>query len=386
MSSEKPTKDLTVACYYFPNYHVDSRNGKVHGKDWTEWGLVKNARPRFEGHVQPKVPLWGYGDEADSEVMAMKIDAAADHGIDAFIFDWYWYNDGPFLERCLNEGFLGAKNRDKLKFALMWANHDWHDIHPATPHYVQQQAKGGGQNFLYPGRVTEKTFEYLTDLVIHEYFSQSNYWKIDNRPYFSVYELSMLVKSFGGIDGARRRLDRFREKTINAGFDGLHLNAVVFDETILPGEVALPVDQIAGRLGFDSCTSYVWIHHLEMDRFPEFNFLDAMRGYCARWDELVKKINVPYYPNITMGWDSSPRTVQTDAFENIGYPYMSMLADNTPENFKAALIAIKEKMVEKGAPIVNINCWNEWTEGSYLEPDTVHGMKYLEAIRDVFGT
>ena len=38
-----------------------------------------------------------------------------------------------------------------------------------------------------------------------------------------------------------------------------------------------------------------------------------------------------------------------------------------------------------GERILNINCWNEWTEGSYLEPDTVHGMKYLEAVRDVFG-
>jgi hypothetical protein len=34
--------------------------------------------------------------------------------------------------------------------------------------------------------------------------------------------------------------------------------------------------------------------------------------------------------------------------------------------------------------ILNINCWNEWTEGSYLEPDTVNGMSYLEAIKDVF--
>ena len=35
--------------------------------------------------------------------------------------------------------------------------------------------------------------------------------------------------------------------------------------------------------------------------------------------------------------------------------------------------------------ILTINAWNEWTEGSYLEPDTVHGMRYLEAIRKVFG-
>ena len=32
-----------------------------------------------------------------------------------------------------------------------------------------------------------------------------------------------------------------------------------------------------------------------------------------------------------------------------------------------------------------VNCWNEWTEGSYLEPDTVHEMQYLQAVKDVFG-
>ena len=31
------------------------------------------------------------------------------------------------------------------------------------------------------------------------------------------------------------------------------------------------------------------------------------------------------------------------------------------------------------------NTCNEWTEGSYLEPDTVHGTAYLEAIRDTLG-
>ncbi len=35
--------------------------------------------------------------------------------------------------------------------------------------------------------------------------------------------------------------------------------------------------------------------------------------------------------------------------------------------------------------VLTVNSWNEWTEGSYIEPDTAHGLKYLEAIRDVFG-
>lgn len=36
--------------------------------------------------------------------------------------------------------------------------------------------------------------------------------------------------------------------------------------------------------------------------------------------------------------------------------------------------------------ILTINTWNEWTEGSYIEPKTVYGMRYLEAIGDIFGT
>src|ERR1041385_4237660 len=94
------------------------------GKDWSEWELVKAAKPRFTGHQQPKVPLWGYGDESDPKVMAQKIAAAADHGIDAFIFDWYYSNEGPSLESALARGFLGAANNTRLKFALMWANDD----------------------------------------------------------------------------------------------------------------------------------------------------------------------------------------------------------------------------------------------------------------------
>ncbi|HRY50565.1 MAG TPA: glycoside hydrolase family 99-like domain-containing protein, partial [Candidatus Paceibacterota bacterium] len=85
---------ITVACYYFGQYHPnDPRNLKERGGPWSEWELIKAAKPRFPGHAQPKVPQWGYEDESDPRVMAKKIDAAADHGIDAFIFDWYHYED-----------------------------------------------------------------------------------------------------------------------------------------------------------------------------------------------------------------------------------------------------------------------------------------------------
>jgi hypothetical protein len=38
-----------------------------------------------------------------------------------------------------------------------------------------------------------------------------------------------------------------------------------------------------------------------------------------------------------------------------------------------------------GSRVLNINSWNEWTEGSYLEPDTAHGTAYLDSIQSVFG-
>ena len=130
---EKPaSRPFQVASYYFPNYHPnDARNLKLKGPSWSEWELVKAARPRFPGHRQPNVPLWGYTDESDPSEMARKIAAAADHGIDAFIFDWYWYSGVRIMEEALERGFLRAPNRHRLKFTIMFTNHDWADYFPA---------------------------------------------------------------------------------------------------------------------------------------------------------------------------------------------------------------------------------------------------------------
>ena len=70
----------------------------------------------------------------------------------------------------------------------------------------------------------------------------------------------------------------------------------------------------------------------------------------------------------------------------MGYPFMDTIDNNTPENFKTTLQLTKDKLLEdpNGPRIFNINCWNAWTEGSYLEPNTISRMKYLEAVREVF--
>lgn len=371
---------VTVACYYFPNYHPgDPRNDAWKGSGWNEWELVRAARPRFPGHQQPKVPSWGYLDESDPAVMEKKIAAAADHGIDAFIFDWYYYDDGPYLDRCLDRGFLGAANHDRLKFALMWADHDWIDLHPYR--------RGTPQKVLFPGKVRPATFARICDLVIERYFAHPSYWRIEGRPYFSFYDLAMLVKIFGSAAATREALEQFRAKAKTAGMPGLHLNGVVWNEVILPMEnvVAKPAE-LLHRLGMDSATSYVWIHHTKLKQ--QMTDYDEVRdAYFRYWAESATRYGLPYYPNVTMGWDSSPRTHQGDAFGDFGYPFMNTIGGNTPQRFRRALEMTRDRLLLQPASsrILNINCWNEWTEGSYLEPDAIHGMAYLEAVKAVFG-
>ena len=371
--------DFTVACYYFPNYHTgDTRNTTKFGPEWSEWKLVEEAKPRFEGHQQPNVPAWGYTNEADPKAMAQKIDAAADHGIDAFIFDWHWFNDGPFLEKGLDEGFLNAPNNDRIKFALMWANHDWLDIHPYT--------QGKPREVLYPGKVTPETFNTVCDHCIEKYFKHPSYWKIDGKPYFSFYELSKLLENFGSVEATRKALDEFRAKAKAAGLPGLHLNAVVWGRPILPKEkTPANVPELIKQLGFDSVTSYVWIHHVALPKM-QTDYQWVRDRYFDYWNQTEEIFDVPYFPNVTMGWDSSPRANQSQPYGNFGYPFMHTISGNTPEQFEQSLEATKKEILRRGTPkILNINCWNEWTEGSYLEPDKANGMRYLEAVKKVFG-
>jgi hypothetical protein len=373
-----------IAVYYFPNYHHDSRNASVHGPGWTEWELVKQARPRFPGHRQPRIPLWGYEDESDPTVMAKKIDAAADHGVDAFIFDWYWYDDGPFLNHGLEKGFLGAANNDRLKFAIMWANHPWIDIHPAR----YRECKDSSFTTLYPGVITRLTFETAMKHVITDYMKHPSYWRIEGKPYLSFYDLPGLVRSLEGFEGVKDALAWLRAEAKAVGLSGLNLNQVFWNQGILPGEEALrnPNETLDG-LGFDSITSYVWIHHVPLLEFPEVPFEHVFTEYLKFWDATQRDVRLPYYPNASMGWDSSPRTLPSDAYENVGYPFTPSLAGNTPRCFQEALREIKARLDARWGDepkVLTVNSWNEWTEGSYLEPDTVYGMGYLEAIREVF--
>jgi len=297
----KDEEEYIVAAYYFGNFHVDPRNEVAHGKDWTEWQLVREAKPRFPGHQQPKVPLWGYEDESDPKVFEKKIATAHHAAISAFIFDWYWYNDGPFLNAPLEKGYLNAANVKDVKFAIMWANHDWFDIQPA---------KLGSPPFLqFPGQINTATFDNMTTYIIDQYFSQDSYMKIDGCPYFSVYELYRFVLGMGGWQEAAVQIEHFRSKVKAAGFPDLHFNAVTWGVQILPGDGGIIHDlkTLLNRLNVDSTTSYVWIHHYALQNFPVTQYDELSNRYETYRSSAAEELGKPYFPNVTVGWDASPR-------------------------------------------------------------------------------
>ncbi|MBR4943488.1 MAG: glycoside hydrolase family 99-like domain-containing protein, partial [Clostridia bacterium] len=136
LESERPKdEDYNVYAYYFPNSGTQNVEKPWDPVNDCEWGVVQRAIPRFEGHQQPKVPLWGYENHSDPEVMTNVIETASSYGVDAFVFDWYWYREirlggkgdgtnGTYLEKELENGFMKAKNDDAMDFAICWCNHD----------------------------------------------------------------------------------------------------------------------------------------------------------------------------------------------------------------------------------------------------------------------
>lgn len=368
-----------ILAYYFPDWHQDSKNERWFGEGWNEWSLLKAARPRFDGHRQPRVPALGYTDQSDPAHMAVDIDLAADHGVDGFLFDFYWHEDGAFLDGELDRGYLGAPNRSRVTFALMWANHNWVDIFPAGQANVNR--------VLEEGPIGRAAFDAMTDYIVEHYFSQPEYLTVEGRPYFSIYELGSLAQGLGGVEETRDALADFTRKAVAAGHPGIHFDAVVWGFAVLPLAITVgePAEIIA-KLDLSSASSYVWMHHVDVAEmgFPRADWDAVKDGAFAEYERYASSLTVPFYPNVTVGWDSSPRTDQDATFEYRDYPWYPVL-DATPEQFRRGLEAAREHAARHETAFITINAWNEWTEGSALLPDTTHGLGYLEAIRAVFG-
>jgi len=350
-----------VAAYVWPSCHHDERFGDMLWPDGTgEWEIIKKGTPRFEGHYQPKVPLWGYELDNSPKVMEKWIDAATDYGVNVFIFDWYWFDDGPFLESSLNDGFLKASNNEKMKFYVMWANHD------VKRNYWNVYKFRDDESKLWEGAVDMPKFKNIVPRVIDQYFHQPNYYKIDGKPVFSIFALWNLVEGFGSLEETKKALDYFREETKKAGFHGLHI------QLIGNGKPNPELIKKIETLEINSITKYNWggPHPEDYIQWAE-EAMDRRR----QWDSALQ---IPLFPNASVGWDDTPRFPAKGKKDIVHY-------NKSQVAFAAYLQKAKEycEAHPSETNLITIFSWNEWIEGSYLLPDMKHGFGHLDAVKQV---
>ena len=141
----------------------------------------------------------------------------------------------------------------------------------------------------------------------------------------------------------------------------------------VPGDKVSTQENTVKALGINSLTNYQFVHLAE----PEDDYVKWGNKAISFWPKWDTSFSVPYFPHVATDWDTNPR------FDK----YKQNIKHNvTAENFKKFLEKAKAYVDNhpKQPKLITINSWNEWSEGSYLEPDTVNGMKYLEAVKEVF--
>ncbi len=368
-----------IAAFIWPSYTGDEPRTRIFWPEgYGEWQTVKAMTNRgYEGCRWPRIPTWGYVNEADSRVMEMQINCAVSHGVNVFIYDWYWYDNRPFLENCLNDGFLKARNNTDMKFMLMWANHH------ATHLWDKRNSDSDLSTVIWNGTVTPEIFSDICDRTIEKYFTKENYYKIDGCPVYMIFDLDNFIRSFRTSTDCKKALDEFRRKTVEAGFEGLHFQVVHWNGRTYgwlndgDGCKGMDLYGLYDYLGIDSVTNYNWFSAVD----PEGDYAEQTDSYIKNISDESEKMKIPFYPNISVGWDNNVR------FNNF---VPGVVKNNTPENFGIACEKVKafaDNSMKKGimkAPFISVNSWNEWTETSYLQPDDLYGYGYLEEIKKVF--
>ncbi len=357
---------MRIAAYVYPGWHpIAERDASFH-PGFTEWELVEACRPRFEGHAQPRVPLLGRYDDRDPHEVGRRVKLAREHGVDAFVWGFFWCRGKRVFQDALELGFLGSSEGREAPFALMWANRMPRRVLPVTradlP--VIDEAR----------RVNSDVDDFvaLIEYAGERYFTRDNYVRVEERSYFSIFDASFFLRELG-LAAATEALRRARARLRESGLRDVHFAAIE------PGS-----DVIAHlrEVGFDSVTNYVLLPDWKGPFLQDY--ADEAAKRAATWPELARASGLPYMPSVSPGWDASPRGADFGNARPTKYPWWPVVVGEHPELFRAALSRALRFSAEHGRAddLVFIASLNEWSEGHTLEPDARFGLAWLEAVRE----
>ena len=192
---------MKIIALYLPQYHDIPENDKWWGKGFTEWVNVKKAKPLYEGHYQPHVPLNNnYYNLLDDDVKIWQADLAKKYGVYGFCYYHYWFNGKMLLEQPMEQMLKNEKI--DLPFCICWANEPW------TRAWVGETETLIAQQYGYEKEWKEH-FDYLLP-----FFKDNRYIKEDNKPLFVIYRPEVI-----GV--LKDMLNYWNELAIDNGFSGM---------------------------------------------------------------------------------------------------------------------------------------------------------------------
>lgn len=315
-----------VGVYYFPGF-----------PDWPRW------RPILD--YPERKPVLGWYDEANPECADWQIKWAVEHGVKFFMLDWYWCKGDRHLEHWLHDAYMKAKYRSYLKWAIMWANHN-----PPNTHSLDDWRK-------------------VTQYWIDNYFHMKEYYRIDNRPVVFIWSPAGIRHDLGGSKEAARLYALSQEMVRAAGLPGIYFVAMSSHES-------LQRSQELKAEGYEAMTTYHGFglarQRANSDLFPYSGILDTCREVWQQEDQ--RSAGLLYMPIVDTGWDSRP-----------WHGEKSMVAyGRTPELFGKLCREARKYADETKKKIIAIGPWNEWGEGSYIEPYAEYGFQDLDQLRAAF--
>ncbi len=353
------TEDVPkLIAFYLPQFHPTPENDRFWGKGFTEWTNVTRARPLFEGHHQPRLPAdLGFYDLRVPEVREAQAELARAHGIHGFCYHYYWFDRTRLLHRPLDE--VLESGRPDFPFCICWANESWSRRWDGSEDevLVAQDYRPG-----FAERFAEDVAPLLLD---------PRYIRLRGRPVLVVYRLDQ-------IPDPERTVDTWRTAFRRLGVGEVFLVAVEFLQ---------PTDPTV--LGFDAAVEFpphnpspveyanTPAEQLEQRRSvrgldPEFEGLLRDYRVCARERASRKLPGYPLFRCVMPSWDNAARAGRR----------AMVYREASPEVYREWLEAALASAAEHAAPhppLTFVNAWNEWAEGTYLEPDQGNGSAYLAA-------
>jgi len=338
----------TIA-FYLPQFHPIPENNAWWGEGFTEWTNVTKALPNFEGHYQPHVPgELGYYDLRSLDVQKRQIELAHKYGVYGFCFYYYWFAGKRLLERPIDQ-YLANPELD-LPFCLCWANENWTRRWDGAEHEILIGQTHNEQEYLH----------FIKD--ISPNFLDSRYIRVEGKPILLVYRIDILPDP-------KKAAEIWRNECKRLGIGEIYLVAVqsfgISDPAPYGFDAAVefPPHYLGGaEVGQDS---------IELSN-PEFKGRFFDYNVAAELMSQKRAAGYTLFKSVMPSWDNTARR-QNDSH---------IFINSTPAAYKFWLIDVvnytRENLPEDRR-LVFINAWNEWAEGTHLEPDNKYGYAFLQA-------